>query len=87
MKTSGVQLLKRKESHSYPLSMSKFSFLKAYNIARFGQVFRGAKGISLMKGNPLQGREMPELLKGKVTIAFQLGQNTEFFLTLIIGNG
>lgn len=70
MKTSGVQLLKWKESHSYPLSMSKFSFLKAHNIARFGQVFRRAKGISPMEGNPLQGRVMPKLFKGKVTIAF-----------------
>lgn len=70
MKASRIQLLKWKESQSYPLSMFKFSFLKAYNIARFGQVFRRAKGISPMKGNSLQGREMPELFKAKVTIAF-----------------
>lgn len=53
MKTSGVQLLNRKEYLSYPLSMCKFSFPKAYNVAKFGQIFRRAKGISLTKGNPL----------------------------------
>ena len=55
--------------------MCKSSFSKAYNVAKFWQIFQECKrDVSDEKQTSnkvlLQGRGVPELFKEKVTIAF-----------------
>lgn len=89
MKTSGDQLLKWKESPSYPLSICKFSFTKVCNVAKFGQIFRGARGLSLVRSNPLTSSSSKEegcqsFSKKRSQLLFNLDKTMNFSLPSLL---